>query len=100
MTYKPMYVGYNDLAVAVATMKNISQVIDAKLDALRKQLAAVPWEGDARTAWQIHQYDWDTAVQEMNMLLQEMARRVNVAMQNYMTTENEVSRTWRQATLP
>jgi WXG100 family type VII secretion target len=95
-----MYVGYPQLQQAVATMKNISQVIDAKLDALRKQLAAVPWEGDARTAWQIHQYDWDTAVQEMNMLLQEMARRVNVAMQNYITTENEVSRTWRNATLP
>jgi len=100
MTYKPMYVGYNELAGAVATMKNISQEIDAKLDALRKQLAAVPWDGNARVAWQIHQYDWDTAVQEMNMLLQEMARRVNVAMQNYMTTENEVSRTWRNASLP
>lgn len=100
MSYKPMYVGYPQLQAAIATMKNISQVIDAKLDALRKQLAAVPWEGDARTSWQIHQYDWDTAVQEMNMLLQEMARRVNVAMQNYITTENEVSRTWRNATLP
>ena len=100
MSYTPMEVSYPQLQVAIATMKNISQVVDAKLDALRRQLAAIQWEGDAKIAWQIHQADWDSAVYEMNLLLQEMARRVNVAMQNYITTENEVSRTWRNATIP
>jgi len=100
MTYKPMYVGYNELQGAIITMKNISQEIDAKLDALRKQLATVPWEGSARRDWERHQLDWDQAVLGMNQMLQEMARRVNVAMQNYITTENEVSRTWRNASLP
>jgi 6 kDa early secretory antigenic target len=97
MTYKPIHVGYNELQGAVLTMKNISQLIDAKLDSLRRQLATVKWDGDSKIAWDRHQADWNNALIEMNRMLEEMARRVQVAGDRYMTTENEVSRIWRNA---
>jgi WXG100 family type VII secretion target len=91
---------YGHIDTAVAQMKAISQTIDAKLDVLRKELAEVPWVGSAHASWQMHQQQWDEAVLELNSLLQLIAMKVGKAKENYITTENEVSREWRNAPLP
>jgi WXG100 family type VII secretion target len=91
---------YGQIDTAVAQMKNISQVIDGKLDVLRKELTEVPWVGSSHTSWMMHQQQWDEAVLELNSLLQLIAMKVGKAKENYITTENEVSREWRNAPLP
>lgn len=91
---------YNHIDTAVLQMKAISQVIDAKLDVLRKELTEVPWVGTSHTSWMMHQQQWDEAVMELNSLLQLIAQKVGKAKENYITTEMEVSKAWRNAPMP
>ncbi|HEX6683108.1 MAG TPA: WXG100 family type VII secretion target [Candidatus Limnocylindrales bacterium] len=100
MTDKPILAQYAQMDTAVASMKQISQVIDSKLDVLRKELTEVKWVGGSQKAWERHQIDWDAAVNELNQLLQLIAVRVGKARDNYLTTENEVARDWGNAGLP
>jgi WXG100 family type VII secretion target len=95
-----IFAEYGEIETAVLKMKAMSQVIDGKLDVLRKELTEVPWEGSAHTAWMMHQQQWDEAVTELNSLLQLIAQKVGKAKENYITTEQEVSREWRNTALP
>jgi WXG100 family type VII secretion target len=95
-----IFAQYGEIDTAVLKMKAMSQVIDGKLDVLRKELTEVPWVGSAHTAWMLRQQQWDEAVLELNSLLQLIAQKVGKAKENYITTENEVSRQWRNAPLP
>jgi WXG100 family type VII secretion target len=88
------------LDTAIAQMRTLSHGIDDKLDALRKDLTQVQWVGHAQTSWALHQQEWDEAVTELNGLLQLIVQKVGRAKENYITTENEVAREWRNAELP
>jgi early secretory antigenic target protein ESAT-6 len=94
-----IFAQYGEIETAVLKMKAMSQVIDGKLDVLRKELTEVPWTGSAHSAWMLRQQQWDEAVLELNSLLQLIAQKVGRARENYITTENEVSRQWRNAPL-
>jgi WXG100 family type VII secretion target len=100
MADKPILAQYAHMDAAVSAMKQISQVMDGKLDVLRKELTEVQWVGNAQVSWAMHQQEWDEAVTELNSLLQLIAMKVGKARENYITTENEVSRDWRNAGLP
>lgn len=93
---------YGEMETAITSMRNISQVIDGKLDALRKELtdlAATGWKGASSDAWVDHQNTWDTAVINLNNLLNQIAGAVGQVRENYMDTEVQVSRVWNNATI-
>ncbi len=94
-------VDYVHMEDAVRAMKEISQVIDQKLDVLRREVGelAEHWQGGAKASWKIHQDNWDGAVVELNDLLNDIAIRVGKARQNYMDTEDQVSRDWNNLTV-
>jgi WXG100 family type VII secretion target len=100
MTDKPILAQYAQMDTAVAAMKQISQAVDGKLDVLRKELTEVKWVGGSQESWMRHQANWDQAVNELNDLLQRIAVQVGKAKDNYLTTENEVSRDWGNLGLP
>jgi WXG100 family type VII secretion target len=100
MSDKPIHAEYEHMRTTVAQMKSISGVIDAKLDVLRKELTEVQWVGTSQVSWMMHQQEWDQAVMELNSLLQLIAQKVGQATENYITTENEVAKDWRNAGLP
>jgi len=100
MSEAPITAKYGMLDTAIAQMRTLSHGIDDKLDALRKDLTQVQWVGHAQTSWALHQQEWDEAVTELNGLLQLIVQKVGRAKENYITTENEVAREWRNAELP
>jgi WXG100 family type VII secretion target len=100
MSEAPITAKYGMLDTAILQMRTLSHGIDDKLDALRKDLTQVQWVGFAQTSWAFHQQQWDEAVTELNGLLQLIVQKVGRAKENYITTENEVAREWRNAELP
>ena len=87
------------MEAAVASMREIATVMDSKLDTLRKELQEVQWVGSAEQAWRMHQAEWDSAVNELNSLLNMIAMKVGEARQNYLDTEHTVARTWNNASI-
>jgi WXG100 family type VII secretion target len=87
------------MEAAVASMREISTVIDSKLDQRRKELFEVKWVGQAEEAWRMHQAEWDAAIKELNNLLNMIAMKVGEARQNYLDTEHTVARSWNNASI-
>jgi WXG100 family type VII secretion target len=96
---QPIRADYPHMEAAVASMREISTVIDSKLDTLRKELQEVKWVGSAEQAWRMHQAEWDSAIAELNNLLNMIAMKVGEARQNYLDTEHTVARTWNNASI-
>jgi len=96
---QPIRADYPHMEAAVAAMREISTVIDTKLDELRKELTEVKWVGQAEEAWRMHQAEWDSAIKELNNLLNTIAMKVGEARQNYLDTEHTVARTWNNASI-
>ena len=90
---------YPHMEAAVMQMRQISSGIDTRLDELRKKLATVQWVGSAEAAYRQHQANWDSAVAELNNLLNMIAMKVGEARQNYLDTENTVARSWNSASV-
>jgi len=100
MSEAPITAKYGLIDTAIVQMRTLSHGIDDKLDGLRHDLTQVRWIGNAQSSWALHQQQWDEAVTELNSLLQLIVQKVGRAKENYITTENEVSRQWRNAELP
>ena len=96
----PITAKYGLIDTAIVQMRTIAHGMDDKLDSLRSDLQNVQWVGFAQTSWAFHQQQWDEAVAELNSLLQLIVQKVGRAKENYITTENEVAREWRNAELP
>ncbi|GIH09711.1 hypothetical protein Rhe02_77780 [Rhizocola hellebori] len=96
---QPIRADYPHMEAAVAAMREISTVMDTKLDELRKELTQVKWVGQAEEAWRMHQAEWDAAIKELNNLLNMIAMKVGEARQNYLDTEHTVARTWNNASI-
>jgi 6 kDa early secretory antigenic target len=100
MADSPITAKYGLIDTAILQMRSLSHGVDGKLDSLRKDLTQVQWVGTAQVSWAMHQQQWDEAVTELNGLLQLIVQKVGRAKENYITTENEVAREWRNAELP
>lgn len=96
---QPIRADYPHMEQAVVAMKQISTVIDGKLDELRKELFEVKWVGSSEQAWRAHQANWDAAIKELNDLLNMIAVKVGQARQNYLDTEREVAKSWNNASV-
>lgn len=88
-------VDHGQLMAAEKGIKDISLQLDQRLDTLRAMLNRMDWQGADKEAYQAHQAQWDSAVREINSLLNEIGGAVGIAQQNYQTTELENSRLWQ-----
>ena len=79
---------------AHSQMTQISRAIDEKLDTLRSMLQRIEWDGQDREAYQVHQAAWDTAVKDINTILNEIGGAVGIARENYVNTEMSNSKIW------
>jgi early secretory antigenic target protein ESAT-6 len=87
-------VDYAVLEQSHQRMQAISKSIDEKLDTLRSMLAKLHWQGADRAAYDQHQREWDTAVRDINQILNEIGGAVGIAKENYVTTEMSNSKLW------
>ncbi|MEV4479592.1 WXG100 family type VII secretion target [Micromonospora coxensis] len=88
-------VDYAVLESANQQMQSISKTIDEKLDTLRSMLSKLQWDGEDRAAYEQHQAQWDTAVRDINRILNEIGGAVGVARENYVSTEMSNAAVWR-----
>lgn len=87
-------VDYAVLESANAQIQTISRTIDEKLDTLRQMLSRLQWEGQDRVAYEAHQAQWDSAVRDINQILNDIGRAVGIARENYVSTEMSNSKLW------
>ena len=87
-------VDYAALESANQQMQSISRTIDEKLDTLRSMLSKLQWDGQDRAAYEQHQAQWDSAVRDINRVLNEIGGAVGVARENYVSTEMSNSKVW------
>ncbi|MEU4717258.1 WXG100 family type VII secretion target [Micromonospora purpureochromogenes] len=87
-------VDYAVLESANQQMQSISKTIDEKLDTLRSMLSKLQWDGQDRAAYEQHQAQWDTAVRDINRILNEIGGAVGVARENYVSTEMSNAKVW------
>ncbi|MGB2568941.1 MULTISPECIES: WXG100 family type VII secretion target [Micromonospora] len=87
-------VDYAVLESANQQMQSISKTIDEKLDTLRSMLSKLQWDGQDRAAYEQHQAQWDSAVRDINRILNEIGGAVGVARENYVSTEMSNAKVW------
>ncbi|RKR89918.1 WXG100 family type VII secretion target [Micromonospora pisi] len=87
-------VTYEVLESSTRQMQAISGTIDEKLDTLRQMLSKLQWEGEDRTSYEQHQAQWDTAVRDINKILNDIGGAVGIAKDNYVSTEMSNSKMW------
>ena len=85
---------YARMEHASAQIQAIAKQIDTELDTLRKRLQQMHWESQDREAYNQHQAQWDAAVKDMNILLNEIGAAVGIARTNYITTEMNNAKVW------
>jgi early secretory antigenic target protein ESAT-6 len=89
-------VNYAALENAHAQMQSIARTLEQKLDTLRSGLQRIEWDGQDQTAYHAHQQAWDTAVRDLNQILNEIGAAVGLAKENYLSTEMSNARAWGQ----
>ncbi|MER7459926.1 WXG100 family type VII secretion target [Micromonospora sp. NPDC126480] len=87
-------VDYAALENANQQMQTISRTIDEKLDTLRSMLSKLQWDGQDRAAYEQHQAQWDSAVRDINRILNEIGGAVGIARENYVSTEMSNAKVW------
>jgi 6 kDa early secretory antigenic target len=75
-------------------MRKAARDIDVVLDTIRAGLTKLQWQGADRAAYDDAQKRWDTAVVDMNNVLNEIAMAVGYARENYANVEMQNSRLW------
>ena len=87
-------VNHAALEHAHAQMQAISRTLDEKLDTLRAGLQKLDWSGQDRDSYQTYQASWDSAVKDLNALLNEIGTAVGIAKENYVSTELNNAKAW------
>lgn len=77
-----MQSGVNELRSMLADM-------DSRLGPLREN-----WEGAAKESYQTAQRQWNTQIDDMNRLLQEVSAAVQTSNENYMAGESRNQKSW------
>jgi WXG100 family type VII secretion target len=80
-------VEYGALESANTQMQGISRAMDENLNALRGRLQRIVWEGEDQAAYRAHQQQWDTAVEGLNAVLNEIGMKVGEARAMYAANE-------------
>ncbi|GAA4907284.1 WXG100 family type VII secretion target [Stackebrandtia albiflava] len=69
-------------------IQSSSAELDSILDTLRARLDAMQWTGGDQAAYFQQRTEWDTAVRDLNMLLNKIGQTVGLAKQDYVSTES------------
>ena len=87
-------VNYAALEQAHTQMQTTSRRLDEKLDTLRSALQRLDWAGNDAAAYQAQQAAWDSAVKDINTILNEIGVAVGIAKENYLSTEMSNAKAW------
>lgn len=87
-------VDYAALEQASTRINQISGMLDENLTDLRSRLQRLNWEGEDRTAYSQFQAQWDTAVSELNTLLNQIGGEVNNAKIRFVENEMRGAKRW------
>lgn len=82
-------VGYEALDQAAADILNAAGSLDDRLDQLEKYMnnAKQHWSGDDAQAYEEARLKWNGAMTNMNGILREIAKQVNLSKDEYMAAE-------------
>jgi 6 kDa early secretory antigenic target len=75
-----------------ATANNIRSQLD-ELEAGVKKIAQ-SWEGSAQESYRAKQAEWDQRAASLHQTLQQIARALDTAAQNYQSTESKNASIW------
>lgn len=89
-------VSYSALGTAEADIKASVGRLRNSLANLERDLApmAASWTGEASEFYRDKQRQWNTAADELSMLLETVGVGVGEALVNYMNNDNHVRRIW------
>jgi WXG100 family type VII secretion target len=87
-------VDYAALEAAHSQMQAIARRIDGQLDTLRSGLQRMHWVGKDAEAYHTQQAAWDSAIRDINRILNEIGTAVGIAKENYLTTELNNQKAW------
>lgn len=87
-------VNYAALESAHTQMQAIAKRLDERLDTLRSALQRMDWAGNDAEAYRQQQQAWDSAVRDINAILNEIGTAVGIAKENYLSTEMSNARAW------
>jgi|GEM_PF-1739819 len=76
-----------ELEMFATKIQSSAGELDNILDTLRSRLDAMQWTGGDQAAYHQQRTEWDTAVRELNALLQRIGQTVGLAKQDYVSTE-------------
>ena len=85
MTLDGLRVNHAGLETAAADLLQAVKDIDDRMTRLENELAPLKsdWTGNAQTAYHVAKGKWDTAIEEMRLLLEDTGRTVNTSNDEY-----------------
>ena len=91
---QPITVDYVAMEEAASAIQSASSAINSKLSDLASQLKKLQWDGEDRNAYMAHQAKWDSAVADMNQILNKLGGAVQEARGGYGATETSGANAW------
>lgn len=84
-------VNYAALQVAADDIRSTTDQVNGILEQLKSDLAPLvnTWEGEAQSAYQQKQSQWDQAAEDMNRVLASIGTAVNDALGRYQAGESK-----------
>lgn len=82
-------VSFPAIQALAADIKQQSQSIQSHLDELASKVSQLiaNWDGDAREAYTTAKTQWDSKMEEINTILEELSMKVDEAGMQYQATE-------------
>lgn len=68
-------------------LQSSASELDSILEGLRSKLDGMQWLGGDKEAYEAQRAQWNSAVTDLNMLLNQIGRTVGTAKQDYVSTE-------------
>lgn len=89
-------VTFGALQQGASSTRAVAGQITNELDALHAYLAPLvaTWTGLASEDYQMLQRKWDTTAKDLNLVLQQIAQSIDVALSNYQQTERANANMW------
>lgn len=85
MSFDGLRVNHAGLETAALDLLQAVKDIDDRMNRLEQELAPLKsdWTGHAQTAYHVAKGKWDTAIEEMRILLEDTGRTVNTSNEEY-----------------
>ncbi|MEU9246436.1 WXG100 family type VII secretion target [Streptomyces sp. NPDC048385] len=96
-----IYVSYNHMSNAADDMVAQTKAIAQTLSSLEQELGELSktWYGNDADTYRQKQAAWDSAVQNMELLLTSHSQLLNEISNSYKYSENSLSQMWSEVTI-